>query len=368
MKVLLTGGAGFIGTHVARELLARGDTVVALDNLNDYYSVALKEARLKQLEQFVQLAQPGKEAKAEKTPAFRFFRVDLADAAALAQTLETAQQEDDAPFDAVLHLAAQAGVRYSLTHPEAYVQSNLVGFANILEVCRRLRVAHLVYASSSSVYGANARLPFSETDRTDTPITLYAATKKANEAMAYSYSHLYGLPATGLRFFTVYGPWGRPDMAYYKFTRALLAGTPIDVYNRGDMRRDFTYVDDVVAGVLRIIGSPPAPVSPPAQSAVHSSPPCRIYNIGGQNSVLVNDFIATLEKIVGRAAIRNEMPMQEGDVPETLADAGALERDFGTVPHTPLETGLRRFVDWYCRYHDIPAPADVLRNSSIETA
>ncbi|MCL2829517.1 MAG: NAD-dependent epimerase/dehydratase family protein [Betaproteobacteria bacterium] len=340
MKVLLTGGAGFIGMHVAQALLARGNAVVVLDNLNDYYPVALKEARLSLLKAEA-AARPG------MRPGFRFFRVDLADAAALENTLTAAQREDETPFDAVLHLAAQAGVRYSLTHPQAYVQSNLVGFANILETCRRLRVPHLVYASSSSVYGANVRLPFSEEDRTDAPLTLYAATKKANEAMAHSYSHLYGLPATGLRFFTVYGPWGRPDMAYYKFTRAMLAGEPIDIYNHGQMRRDFTYVGDVVTSVLRILDAPPAPCAPP----------CRIYNVGGQNSVLVNDFIATLERIIGCTAIRNEMPMQDGDVPETLANASALERDFGAVPHTPLEPGLRRFVGWYCRYHGIPAPA-----------
>jgi UDP-glucuronate 4-epimerase len=333
MNILVTGAAGFIGFHVARLLLGRGDTVTGFDNLNDYYDVALKEARLAQL---------------RALPGFTFVRGDLADEAAVRALFA------GAPFDRVIHLAAQAGVRYSLTNPGAYMQSNLVGFLHILEACRHARIPHLTYASSSSVYGLNGRQPFSVHDNVDHPISLYAATKKANELMAHTYAHLYGLPVTGLRFFTVYGPWGRPDMALFKFTKAILAGEPIDVYNHGRMRRDFTYIDDIVQGVVRTadrIAAPNPDWDPAAPDPGTSPAPCRVYNIGNHTPVELDRFIALIEQNLGKKAVRNNLPMQPGDVPATSADVADLQRDVGFAPATPIETGIARFLEWYHEYY-----------------
>ncbi len=335
MNVLVTGAAGFIGYHVARALLARGDAVVGFDVLNDYYDVNLKLARLEQL-------RPDK--------SFTFIKGALEDAAAV-QALFAATR-----FDRVIHLAAQAGVRYSLANPGAYVQSNLVGFLNILEACRHARTPHLAFASSSSVYGLNAHYPFSVHDNVDHPISLYAATKKANELMAHAYAHLYGLPATGLRFFTVYGPWGRPDMALFKFTKAILAGAPIDVYNHGKMRRDFTYIDDIVQGVVRTADriATPNPAWDSAAPDPGTSPaPYRVYNIGNHTPVELDRFIAVIERALGKPAVRNYLPMQPGDVPATSADVDDLRRDVGFAPATPLETGVARFVEWYREYYGV---------------
>ena len=339
MRVLVTGAAGFIGMHVALALLRRGDEVVGLDNLNDYYDVGLKQARLAQL-----LALPG----------FRFERLDIADTAATLACFA------GSGFERVVHLAAQAGVRYSVTHPHAYAQSNLVGFLNLLEGCRHHAVKHLVYASSSSVYGGNTKMPFSELDAVDHPVSLYAATKKANELMAHSYSHLYGLPSTGARFFTVYGPWGRPDMAYFAFTRAILAGEPIAVFNHGHMSRDFTYIDDIVAGVLGVLDAPPVAVAGLADSPADkragtaaSGAPYRVLNIGSHQPVPLLDFIAALERALGRRARLDLQAMQPGDVPATYADVTALQALTGSArPPMPLGEGVQRFVDWYRAYHD----------------
>ncbi len=333
MKVLVTGVAGFIGMHVARRLLERGDDVVGVDNLNDYYPVELKRDRLKEL---------------EPQARFRFGQLNLAERAATAALFR------DGRFDRVVHLAAQPGVRYSLHNPQAYVDSNLVGFANVLEGCRHGAVAHLVYASSSSVYGANTRLPYSVHDNVDHPVSLYAATKKANELMAHSYSHLYALPVTGLRFFTVYGPWGRPDMSPSLFAGAILRGEPIAVFNRGRMQRDFTYIDDIVEGVVRVLDRAPAP--DPAFDHAHPDPsrshaPYRLYNIGNHTPVELLTFIETLERVIGKPAIRDLQPMQPGDVLATCADVAELEHDAGFAPRTALEDGLRRFVEWYRRYY-----------------
>ena len=335
MNVLVTGAAGFIGFHVSKALLARGDSVTGFDNLNDYYDVSLKEARLARLRPF---------------KPFTFVKGALEDAAAVDALFA------GRPFDRVIHLAAQAGVRYSLTNPGAYVQSNLVGFLNVLEACRHARTPHLAYASSSSVYGMNARQPFSVHDNVDHPVSLYAATKKANELMAHTYSHLYGLPTTGLRFFTVYGPWGRPDMALFLFTRAILAGKPIDVFNHGKMRRDFTYVDDIVQGVVRVADRVAAP--DPAWDAAHPDPgaspaPYRVYNIGNHTPVELDRFIGLIEEALGRKAVRHYLPMQPGDVPATCADVEDLRRDVGFAPATPLETGIARFVEWYREYYKV---------------
>ena len=333
MNVLVTGAAGFIGFHVSRALLARGDAVVGFDNLNDYYDVRLKEARL-------ELLRAGGE--------FTFLKGDLADAAAVGGAFA------GKPFDRVIHLAAQAGVRYSLTNPGAYVQSNLVGFLNVLEACRHARTPHLAYASSSSVYGLNATQPFSVHDNVDHPVSLYAATKKANELMAHTYSHLYGLPTTGLRFFTVYGPWGRPDMALFKFTKAILAGEPIDVYNHGKMRRDFTYIDDIVQGVVRTsdrVAGPNAEWDAAEPDPGTSPAPYRVYNIGNHTPVELDRFIAIIEETLGKKAERNYLPMQPGDVPATCADVEDLRRDVGFAPATPLETGIQRFLEWYLDYY-----------------
>lgn len=335
MKILLTGAAGFIGMHLALRLLERGDTVVGIDNLNDYYDVRLKEGRL---------------ARLNGMAGFSFQRLDLADSAGMAALFAEER------FDRVAHLGAQAGVRYSLQNPLAYAQSNLVGFVNILEGCRHGRVEHLVYASSSSVYGGNVKMPFAEGDAVDHPVSLYAATKKSNELMAHAYSHLYGLPATGLRFFTVYGPWGRPDMAYWSFTEKILCGEPIEVFNHGNMRRDFTYIDDIVEGVLRVIDKPATPA--PGLAAQHpdpagSSAPHRVFNIGNHDPVPLLDFIATLEAALGKTAEKRFLPMQDGDVPATYADMTRLQDWVGFAPQTPLARGVERFVDWYRQYHGI---------------
>lgn len=330
---LVTGAAGFIGFHLTQRLLARGDTVTGLDNINDYYSVQLKRDRLDQL--------LGRER-------FSFVQMDLADRPGIATLFR------DATFDVVVNLAAQAGVRYSLTNPHAYVDSNLVGFVNILEGCRHGGVKHLVYASSSSVYGANTTMPFSVHHNVDHPVSLYAATKKANELMAHTYSHLYGLPTTGLRFFTVYGPWGRPDMALFLFTKAILEDQPIEVFNEGKMRRDFTYVDDIVEGVMRV--SDRIPTGNEAWSGDSPDPgtsrgPYKIYNIGNNQPVELQHFIATLEKALGRTAKKVLLPMQPGDVPATYADVSDLQRDVDFRPDTPIEVGIQRFVDWYRKYY-----------------
>ena len=335
MHVLVTGAAGFIGFHVARALLARGDTVVGFDNVNDYYDPTLKEARL---------------ALLRKEPGFAFVKGGLEDEAAVRKLFS------GKPFDRVIHLAAQAGVRYSITNPGAYVQSNLVGFLHVLEACRHAQTPHLAYASSSSVYGLNAHFPFSVHDVVDHPVSLYAATKKANELMAHTYSHLYGLPTTGLRFFTVYGPWGRPDMALFLFTKAILAGKPIDVFNHGRMRRDFTYVDDIVQGVVRVADRVAAP-NPDWDAAAPdpgtSPAPYRVYNIGNHTPVELDHFIGAIEAALGKKAVRNYLPMQPGDVAATSADVEDLRRDVGFAPATPIETGIARFIAWYREYYKV---------------
>lgn len=333
MHILVTGAAGFIGFHVSKRLIERGDTVLGLDNLNSYYDVGLKQARLAQL---IDL------------PGFRFVQADLADRATL-EALFSAES-----FDLVINLAAQAGVRYSLENPHAYIDSNLAGFITILECCRQSRVKHLVYASSSSVYGANSAIPFSVHQNVDHPISLYAATKKANELMAHSYASLYNLPVTGLRLFTVYGPWGRPDMAYFSFTRAILEGTPIDVFNHGKMQRDFTYIDDIVEGIIRVADRPATP--DPAWSGVSPDPassyaPYRIYNIGNNQPVALLRFIEILEQQLGRTAHKNFLPSQAGDVPTTFADIDDLMADTGFRPSTSLAVGIEKFVQWYRSYY-----------------
>lgn len=335
MHILVTGAAGFIGFHTCLKLLEQGDTVVGLDNLNDYYEVSLKEARLAQLQTRVD---------------FSFAQQSLEDRATLEQLFARER------FDAVINLAAQAGVRYSLENPHAYVDSNIVGFMNILECCRHHEVGHLVYASSSSVYGMNTSMPFSVHDNVDHPISLYAASKKANELMAHTYSHLYGLPTTGLRFFTVYGPWGRPDMALFLFTRAILAGEPIKVFNEGRMQRDFTYIDDIVEGVVRVTRQPAAPnkawdSSQPDPGT--SSAPYRLYNIGNNNPVLLTDFIAAIESALGMTAEKQLLPMQPGDVASTYANIDALESAVGYRPSTPIKLGVERFISWYRSYYGV---------------
>ncbi len=335
MKVLVTGAAGFIGFHLTRRILQSGDSVVGLDNMNDYYDVRLKEARLAQL---------------EGTRNFRFVKISLEDREGM-PGLFSAEK-----FDCVVNLAAQAGVRYSLVNPYAYVDSNIAGFLNILEGCRHNKVRHLVFASSSSVYGANTRMPFSVHHNVDHPVSLYAATKKANELMAHTYASLYGLPCTGLRFFTVYGPWGRPDMALFLFTRAILEDRPVDVFNYGRMQRDFTYIDDIVEGVYRVMGRIPAP-NPGWDGnnpdSATSYAPYKLYNIGNNNPVELLKFIEILEGCLGIKAKRNMLPLQAGDVPATYADVDDLTNDVGFRPSTPLEEGIRKFVKWYRSYYAI---------------
>ncbi|MBA2487651.1 MAG: NAD-dependent epimerase [Nitrospira sp.] len=333
--VLVTGAAGFIGSHVATRLLDRGDSVLGLDNLNDYYDVRLKEARL---------------AKLLPHPQFQFTKLDLSNRAGIAALFE--QQ----PISRVVHLAAQAGVRYSLVNPHAYTASNIDGFLNILEGCRHHQAEHLVYASTSSVYGGHTQMPFSVHDNVDHPVSLYAATKKANELMAHCYAHLYRIPITGLRFFTVYGPWGRPDMALFLFTKAILEGRPIDVFNQGKMQRDFTYVDDIVEGVLRTLDRPAQPDpkwSSDKPDPGSSSAPYRLYNIGNHQPVELLRFIEVLEQTLGRKAEKNFLPLQPGDVPATYADVADLMRDTGFKPATSIETGIARFVEWYREYYKV---------------
>ncbi|WP_075181924.1 NAD-dependent epimerase [Pantoea sp. 1.19] len=329
MKYLVTGAAGFIGFHLTERLLAAGHQVIGLDNLNDYYDVRLKQARLDRL---------------TPHPQFRFVKGDLADRAAIAALFAESQ------FERVIHLAGQAGVRYSLDNPHAYADANLIGHLNILEGCRHHGIQHLLYASSSSVYGLNRKLPFSTEDAVDHPVSLYAATKKANELMSHTYSHLYGIPTTGLRFFTVYGPWGRPDMALFKFTRAMLADQPIDVYNHGQMRRDFTYIDDIVESIMRLQAV--IPVADPSWtvesgSAAASSAPYRIYNIGNSQPVMLMDYISALEKALGKTARKTLLPVQPGDVLDTSADTRPLYEAIGFAPQTSVEQGVARFVAWY---------------------
>jgi len=361
MKILVTGSAGFIGFHLARRFCERGDDVLGIDNLNNYYDVSLKRARLRQLEQFEN---------------FTFKKMDIANRTSMENLFIKNS------FDRVVHMAAQAGVRYSLVNPHAYVQSNLVGFLNILEGCRSqwtghgsrdtesgnsivrspvtdLGSRHLIYASSSSIYGLNTKMPFSVSDKTETPVSLYGATKKANELMAHSYSYLYGIPITGLRFFTVYGPWGRPDMALFKFTKAILNGDPIDVYNEGRMKRDFTYIDDIVEGVVRVTDKIPEPGTRNTEHGAQTYPgsripepvPYRLYNIGNHSPVNLMDFIAAIEESLGKKAKINYLPMQPGDVIATYADVDDLVRDVGFSPSTPIRDGIRKFIEWYKSYY-----------------
>ena len=335
MKILVTGTAGFIGNFLAQRLLERGDEVIGVDNVNDYYDVRLKEARLEQVRHH---------------PGFTEIRAGLQDRAAIEQVFAQYKPQR------VVNLAAQAGVRYSITHPHAYVDSNLVGFVNILEGCRHHDVEHLVYASSSSVYGLNTKMPFSVHDNVDHPVSLYAATKKANELMAHTYSHLYKMPTTGLRFFTVYGPWGRPDMAYFSFTKAILEGKTINVFNNGEMQRDFTYIDDIVEGVIRVLDK--VPEGNAAWSGNEADPgsslaPYKIYNIGNHNPVPLMHMIGQLEKNLGITANKNFMPMQAGDVKATFADVDDLVRDVGFKPSTSIEEGIERFVAWYREYYSV---------------
>lgn len=335
MKILVTGAAGFIGMTTSLKLLARGDEVIGLDNMNDYYDVVLKQNRLKRLTSHAN---------------FKFVQLDVEDRSGI----ESLFAEEK--FEKVIHLAAQAGVRYSLKNPHAYVDSNLIGFVNILEGCRHNKVQHLVYASSSSVYGGNTKMPFSEHDSVDHPVSLYAATKKANELMAHTYSHLYNLPTTGLRFFTVYGPWGRPDMALFLFTKAIMDGRPIEVYNYGNMQRDFTYVDDIVEGVVRVVDRVAAPdpeYSPSIADPATSNVPYRVFNIGNNNPVPLLDFIACIEAALGKKAEKNLLPLQDGDVPATYANTDALQDWVGFVPGTSIQTGIENFVSWYRKYYKV---------------
>lgn len=332
MKFLVTGAAGFIGFHVSKRLLNDGHQVVGIDNINDYYDVKLKESRVEQLE----------------SPSFTFYKLDLADRDGMAKLFETEQ------FERVIHLAAQAGVRYSLENPYAYADSNLTGYLNILEGCRHNKVQHLLYASSSSVYGLNRKMPFSTDDSVDHPVSLYAATKKANELMAHTYSHLYSIPTTGLRFFTVYGPWGRPDMALFKFTKAMLEGKSIDVYNYGKMKRDFTYIDDIVEAIVRIqdvIPQPDPEWTVEEGSPATSSAPYRVYNIGNSSPVELMDYINALEQALGLEAKKNMMPIQPGDVLNTSAETQALYKTIDFKPETPVQQGVKNFVDWYKEYY-----------------
>jgi UDP-glucuronate 4-epimerase len=335
MKILVTGAAGFIGFHLTQKLLSQEDEVVGLDNINDYYDLSLKESRLKLLK--------------EKSN-FSFYQLDLADQEGIEKLFQ------DHQFDIVVNLAAQAGVRYSLKNPRAYINSNIVGFTNILEGCRHSQVKHLVFASSSSVYGANIKIPFSVQDHVDHPISLYAASKKSNELMAHAYSHLYKLPTTGLRFFTVYGPWGRPDMAYFLFTKAILSGEPINIFNYGKMQRDFTYIDDIIEGLIKVMNKIPQPNANWSQKNPDpgtSKAPYKIYNLGNNNPVELLHFIEVIESCLGIKAKKNLLPMQPGDVPITYADVDDLIKDVGFKPDTPIEVGIKNFIDWYRNYYQL---------------
>lgn len=339
MRILVTGAAGFIGMHVAQTLLARGDEVIGIDNLNDYYEVSLKEARL---------------ARLQASPGFSFHNIDIADREAMVATFASLTPQR------VVHLAAQAGVRYSLENPHAYIDANIQGFLNILEGCRHNAVEHLVYASSSSVYGGNTALPFHEHQNIDHPVSLYAATKKANELMAHTYSHLFGLPTTGLRFFTVYGPWGRPDMALFLFTKAMLDNKPIDIFNNGEMVRDFTFVDDIVEGVVRLLdrtAEPDPDFNPSEPDPATSNAPYRVFNIGNNQPTRLMDYVGAIEKSLGIEAKKNFLPMQPGDVKATAASTDNLEKWVGFRPNTSVTDGVSRFVDWYMEYYRVNRPA-----------
>lgn len=348
MKILITGTAGFIGFHLAKRLLERGDEVVGIDNINDYYDVNLKYARLAETGISREAEKWHMPVRSTKYPSYTFVRMNLEDRDQLMALFERGK------FDNVCNLAAQAGVRYSLENPYAYIDSNIVGFVNILEACRHHNIRHLVYASSSSVYGNNTKMPLSTSDNVDHPISLYAATKKSNELMAHTYSHLFGLPTTGLRFFTVYGPWGRPDMALFLFTKALLENRPIQVFNYGDMVRDFTYIDDIIEGVVRVIDHPAKP-SPAGKNNVPCSDtaPYKVYNIGNASPVSLTEYIAAIEAALGKTAEKEFLPMQPGDVPRTEADVTDLMRDLGYKPSTPVKTGIEKFTTWYKTYFGI---------------
>ncbi len=348
MKILVTGAAGFIGFHVVQKLLARGDEVIGLDSINDYYDINLKYARLTETGIVREEISPGILVKSLKNDRYQFIQLYLEDSEQLMNLFK------DQSFDAVCHLAAQAGVRYSLENPGAYIDSNIRGFLSILEACRHHRTGHLVFAGSSSVYGLNEQMPFSTRDNVDHPVSLYAASKKSNELMAHTYSHLFGLPCTGLRFFTAYGPWGRPDMALFLFTKAIMAGEPLKVFNHGNMQRDFTYVDDIAEGILRVLDSPP--VGNPNWDGQHPDPsssraPYKIYNIGNQSPVQLLDFIKAIEQALGKKALLEFLPLQPGDVPATYADISDLTEQFGYRPSTPLSYGIAQFVRWYLHYY-----------------
>ncbi|KJF45093.1 NAD-dependent epimerase [Draconibacterium sediminis] len=348
MKILVTGTAGFIGFHLANKLLEQGVEVVGIDNINNYYSTELKYARLAEAGISGEAENWHKKVVSTKNPAYSFVRMNLEDREQIDQLFETEK------FDMVCNLAAQAGVRYSIENPRAYIDSNIVGFINILEACRHNNIQHLVYASSSSVYGNSAKMPLSVDDAVDNPVSLYAATKKSNELMAHTYSHLFGIPTTGLRFFTVYGPWGRPDMAYFSFTKNILAGDAIKIFNHGDLYRDFTYIDDIVEGITKILNAPPQSSSFP--SSQEGCPeggvvaPYKVHNIGNSSPVKLLDFIETIEKALGQEAVKEYHDMQPGDVYKTYADVSALENDFGYSPDTPLAEGIGEFVKWYKSY------------------
>jgi UDP-glucuronate 4-epimerase len=350
MKVLVTGTAGFIGSYTAVRLAESGNEVFGIDNVNDYYDVNLKYGRLQRDGIGREPAEKGQEVRSTRFPNYRFKRMDLKDGRELEQLFSRER------FERVCHLAAQAGVRYSLTHPHSYVEANIVGFLNILESCRHHGVGHLAYASSSSVYGLNERFPFSTRDNVDHPISLYAASKKSNELMAHTYSHLFRIPTTGLRFFTVYGPWGRPDMALFLFAKAILEGKPIEVFNQGNMKRDFTYIDDIVSGIVKVLNRPPE--GDPSWSGKNPDPsrsnaPYRIYNIGNNSPVGLMDFIGAIEAAIGREAKKNFLPMQPGDVPVTWANVDDLVKDLGYKPSVPVREGVERFVKWYLDYYRI---------------
>ncbi len=336
MKILVTGTAGFIGFHLAAKLVEQGHEVVGIDNINDYYSTGLKMDRLREAGISDEATKWSQKVVSSRNANYSFIRMNLEDKDVLYKLFESEH------FDSVCNLAAQAGVRYSIENPHAYISSNILGFLNILEACKRYKIKHLVYASSSSVYGNSKKMPLSTSDAVDNPISLYAASKKSNELMAHTYSHLFGLPTTGLRFFTVYGPWGRPDMAYFLFTRAIVEGKPIQVFNQGDLYRDFTYIDDIVEGIVNVLKGTPD---------LH--PPYKVYNIGNSSPVKLMDFIETIENSIKKEAIKEFKQMQPGDVYKTFADVSDLEKDFGYHPNTPLESGIGRFVEWYKNYYNI---------------
>ena len=347
MKLLITGTAGFIGHALVEKISGKGDAIVGLDNINDYYDVNLKYGRLEDSGIDKKDIRYDSPSRSRSVKDYQFIRLNLEDRKNLFELFEREK------FDLVCHLAAQAGVRYSLENPHAYIDSNIVGFMNILEACRHHKLKHLVYASSSSVYGLNRKMPFSTSDNVDHPVSLYAATKKSCELMAHTYSHLYGLPTTGLRFFTVYGPWGRPDMAAFKFVRRILEDEPIEVYNQGRMSRDFTYIDDIVEGVIRVLDKPPAPNPQPPTTSPQPPTPYKIYNIGRGQPVNLMDFIIAIEKALNKKSRKNFLPLQKGDVLETWADTASLEKDTGYKPNTPFEEGIKKFVAWYKDFYKI---------------